>query len=158
MGDGYVPQARSNLGLRNGIARPTRPLGIEAGQVASSLSSSVPGPGTPLSVGSLPNELAGLHFQSGTPTGAGVSPIPHRGMPLSLKARAGLVGGGMFGAINTSMPSSSVRSGAMADDEDENDSLGTRGGSRAKSSSEEAEERRRAREGEEWGMAMEMEL
>ena len=72
-------------------------------------------------------------------------------MPLSLKARAGLVGGGMFGAINTSVPSSSVRSGAMADDEEEDDA------GRGKSSSEEAEERR-GREGEDWGMAMEMEL
>lgn len=57
----------------------------------------------------------------------------------------------MFGAINTSVPSSSVRSGAMADDEEEDDA------GRGKSSSEEAEERR-GREGEDWGMAMEMEL
>jgi hypothetical protein len=126
-----------------------RPVGIDR---HSSFSSAL-GPGTPQSVGSLPNELAGLHFHPGTPTHFGASPIPNRNMPLSLKARAGLVGGGMFGAINTSVPSSSVRSGAMADDEEEEDTAG-----RGKSSSEEADERRKGREGEDWGMAMEMEL
>jgi hypothetical protein len=63
----------------------------------------------------------------------------------------------MFGsAINFAVPSSSVRSGAMADDEEEEELRGTN--NRGKSSSEEAEERRKGREGEEWGMAMEMEL
>jgi len=64
----------------------------------------------------------------------------------------------MFGPINTSVRSSSVRSGAADLPEDEEDvplSGDNRGG---KSSSEEAEERRKGREGEEWGMAMEMEL
>lgn len=80
-------------------------------------------------------------------------------MPMSLKARAGLVGGGMFGAMHTSVPSSSVRSGAMADDEEEDaSSPGMNGLGRGKSSSEEADERRKGREGEDWGMAMEMEL
>lgn len=62
----------------------------------------------------------------------------------------------MFGAINTSVPNSSVRSGVLGDDEDEDDSRVA--GRRGKSSSEEADERRKGREGEEWGMAMEMEL
>jgi len=140
LGDSYAPQGHS-----------ARPVGIHNGRHSSF--SSIPG--TPQSVGSLPNELAGLHFHPGTPSHIGASPIPNRNMPLSLKARAGLVGGGMFGAINTSVPSSSVRSGAMADDEEEDDSSGA---GRGKSSSEEAEERRRGREGEDWGMAMEMEL
>ncbi|ORX38291.1 hypothetical protein BD324DRAFT_620292 [Kockovaella imperatae] len=158
----------------NGIDH-SRPVGINANAKAnghhnrptSSLSSSIPGPGTPQSVGSLPNELAGLHFYpQGTPSSlAGsnaISPIPNRGgAPLSLKSRGG-VGGGMFGPINTAMPSSSVRSGAMADDEEELSSEGRGDGSsprgRGKSSSEEVEERRKNREGEEWGMAMEMEL
>lgn len=65
----------------------------------------------------------------------------------------------MFGAMHTSVPSSSVRSGAMADDEDEDGRSGFGGARRGKSSSEEADERRKGREGEEsWGMAMEMEL
>lgn len=96
------------------------------------------------------------------------------GSSLSLKARTGLVGGGMFGAINTSVRSSSVRSGAIDDDlhEEEEEELdeeaeeallhggggGTTGRSVRTSSSEEAEERRKGREGEEYGMAMEMEL
>lgn len=88
---------------------------------------------------------------------SGVSPIPHRsmGMSPSLKSRTGLVGGGMFGAIHTVRPSSSVRSGAMGDDEDEGVSERE---ARGKSSSEEAEDRRKAGDGEDWGMAMEMEL
>ena len=150
----------------------TRPVGINArpptyAHQTSSLSSSVPGPGTPQSVGSLPSDLAGLHFYpQGTPSsmsilGSGISPIPNRGVPLSLKSRGG-VGGGMFGPINTAMPSSSVRSGAVADDEQEDESGRDDGSSprrRGKSSSEEVEERRKARKGEEeWGMAMEMEL
>ena len=69
----------------------------------------------------------------------------------------------MFGAMNTSVPNSSVRSGALADDEDDEDVGGGSGNGngyvvRGKSSSEEADERRKGREGEEWGMAMEMEL
>jgi hypothetical protein len=85
----------------------------------------------------------------------GVSPIPNRNMPMSV--RASLVGGGMFGAKkHTAVPNSSVRSGALADDEDDEYPLSPVG--RGKSSSEEADERRKGREGEEWGMAMEMEL
>lgn len=72
---------------------------------------------------------------------------------MSLNARSGMIGGGMFGGINTSRPSSSIRSGA--DDDDDVRPVKGKGG---KSSSEEAEERRKGREGEEWGMAMEMEL
>jgi len=143
----------SSLGEPAPRGHNARPVGIGSHTGRHSSFSSALGPGTPQSVGSLPNELAGLHFHPGTPTHS--SPIPNRNMPLSLKARAGLVGGGMFGAINTSVPSSSVRSGAMADDEEEDDSSGV---GRGKSSSEEAEERRRGREGEDWGMAMEMEL
>lgn len=156
MGDGYPAQSRSLSGQNgNGINGHSRPVGIDAAR--SSSFSSAPGPGTPQSVGSLPNELAGLHFQPGTPTSFGMSPIPNRNGPMSLKSRQGLVGGGMFGnSINFAVPSSSVRSGAMADDEEEEELRGTN--SRGKSSSEEAEERRKGREGEEWGMAMEMEL
>lgn len=150
MGDGYPAQPiRSNGHSHSNGNGYAKPVGI--GSVRTSSYSSAPGPGTPQSVGSLPNELAGLHFQPGTPH-MGASPIPNRNMPLSLKARAGLVGGGMFGAMNTSVPNSSVRSGALADDEEEEE------GVRAKSSSEEADERRKGREGEDWGMAMEMEL
>jgi hypothetical protein len=81
-----------------------------------------------------------------------------------------MIGGGMFGnTVNTSIRSSSIRSGAddlpeEEDDEDEDDDYsdlhgnGHGHGHREKSSSEEAEEARKAREGEEWGMAEEMEL
>ena len=72
---------------------------------------------------------------------------------MTLKARAGMIGGGMFGGINTLMPSSSIRSGA-----DDDDDIASNRDNRGKSSSEEVEERRKRREGEDWGMAMEMEL
>lgn len=151
MGDGYAAQPIASNGRSNGQARP---VGI--GSLRTSSYSSNPGPGTPQSVGSLPTELAGLHFQPGTPAAhMGVSPIPNRNMPMSV--RASLVGGGMFGAKkHTAVPNSSVRSGALADDEDDEYPLSPVG--RGKSSSEEADERRKGREGEEWGMAMEMEL
>ena len=182
MGDGYVPPSHGLNGLPS-----TRPVGIA--ERASSISSvtSIPSihsvtsgatasGGSPhagyggigggqrpgggrQSVGSLPSEMASMHF-SGSYTAT--SPIPNRGIPLSLKARAGLVGGGMFGALNTARPSSSVRSGVM-DEEEDDDEIGGREGREErtrdmKSSSEEAEERRKGREGEDWGMAMEMEL
>lgn len=150
------PQAGSlavnSLGIRQN-GHPIRLAGVQANGAASSHSSSMPGPVTPQSVGSLP-DMAGLHFHPGSHH-SGVSPIPNRGIPLSLKARAGMIGGGMFGAINRSVPSSSMRSGADEDDEELLPN-GTTG--RGKSSSEEAEERRKGREGEDWGMAMEMEL
>lgn len=81
--------------------------------------------------------MNGLHFHSGTPTGT--SPIPNRGLPLSLTARATMIGGGMFGQRGASfkLPDSSVRGGA----EEEEDEL--RFNNRGKSSSEEADERRR---------------
>ena len=143
--DSYVPQASppapSSLGIRQNGHHIRRP--------EPTLSSSVPGPIKPQSIGSLP-DMTGLHFHTGITTN-GVSPIPNRGMPLSLTARTGMIGGGMFGSINTVVQSSSIRSGA---DDDDDDLVLNRG----KSSSEEAEERRKAREGEEWGMAMEMEL
>ena len=61
----------------------------------------------------------------------------------------------MFGgAISTSVRSSSIRSGA----DDDEDLPPIRGNGGGQSSSEEAEDRRRGMEGEEWGMAMDMEL
>ena len=166
MGEFAAPRPRA-------VDMAQKPSQTDSSQIpTSSVPSSFAGPGTPQSVGSLPNEMAGLHFQPGAhsiPAIHGTSPIPNRGMPMSLTSRAGLVGGGMFGSfgktLDLSMPSSSVRSGALGDDEDEGHSSGGgRNGSakgsrgRGKSSSEEAEERRKGREGEEWGMAMEMEL
>lgn len=161
VGETYVPHPQSaspafgSLGIRQN-GRPIQPVDMEGNCANSSHSSSVPGPGTPHSIGSLP-DMAGLHFHTGV-TPSGVSPIPNRGMPMSLNARSGMIGGGMFGAINTSVPSSSMRSGADDDDDDEHDIPPKKGGSGGKSSSEEAEDRRKTREGEEWGMAMEMEL
>ena len=73
---------------------------------------------------------------------------------MSLNARVDMIGGGMFGSINTSVPSSSMRSGADDDDDVVPNGLVRRGNDH----SEEADVRRKEREGEEWGMAMEMEL
>ncbi|WVQ79684.1 hypothetical protein IAT38_001784 [Cryptococcus sp. DSM 104549] len=192
-GEPYIPR-QAALGIRSAsttaaspYARPTRPVGIDASRAASSLSSSIPGPATPHSVGSLP-DMAGLNFQSHSLShslsssipNAGLSPIPGRSMPVYM--RTGMVGGGMFGKISVSRaaPSSSVRSGADLEEEEEEDdedtygwgagggvngtSVGVGAGNGVnghaeerrgeKSSSEEVP----GREGEEWGMAMEMEL
>ncbi|GFZ51876.1 hypothetical protein JCM24511_09644 [Saitozyma sp. JCM 24511] len=179
-GEPYIPaQPTSGLGLRNGTngasgangATSIRRTSISpfvngngangsapghSPRLNGSFSSSVPGPGTPHSLGasSLPRQMAELKFgpsaagSSPGMTGAGVSPIPR-------------IGNGMFGQIiNTAVPSSSVRSGVEdlpeeEEDEEEDDwrSRGVRGN--GKSSSEEYEERRKD---EEYGMAMEMEL
>lgn len=114
---------------------------------------------------SLP-DMTGLHFHSGAAGIQSNSPIPNRGgIPLSLQSRAGMIGGGMFGAgVHSTVRSSSVRSGAADDlpeeddDYDEAEDGYEADDPRAKSSSEEADERRRTREGEEYGMAEEMEL
>ncbi|WVQ95176.1 hypothetical protein IAU59_002270 [Kwoniella sp. CBS 9459] len=181
-GEPYIPQSQNGnggLGIRSSVSnghtqpnghaaavgsphlnRSPRPMGINpppaAGRRHSSSFSSIHGPGTPHSIGSLP-DMAGLNFHSGTtPTSHhGMSPIPNRNTPLF---KAGMIGGGMFGAVHTAVPSSSVRSGAADlpedDEEDEEDNWAN---ARGKSSSEEAEGRRG--EGEEWaGMASEMEL
>ncbi|KAL1405781.1 hypothetical protein Q8F55_007455 [Vanrija albida] len=132
--------APSSLGLKaNGHSKP---VGIN-GDRRSSVSSA-PGPGTPHSAGSLP-DMAGLHFYTGT-TPVGTSPLPNRGLPLSLTARAGMIGGGMFGrsATNFKVPDSGLRGGVAEDEEDDDLSFGLGGrAGRAKSSSEEADERRR---------------
>lgn len=169
MGAGEPYPAPNGLGLRT-TGQPLPPQRLHPGMTqrapsfnqhrrASRTPSFSNSPGHP---NSLP-DMAGLHFQSSS--GAGVSPIPNRGIPLSLQSRAGMIGGGMFGkAVNTVVPSSSVRSGAADlpeedDDEDDADDFDDGGDhDRAKGSSEEAEEARKAREGEEWGMAEEMEL
>lgn len=74
-------------------------------------------------------------------------------MPTYMKT--GMVGGGMFGGgmfgVRTQVPSSSVRSGAGVAEEDEEEEV------------KEEEDgwgdiKEDKREGEEWGMAMEMEL
>ncbi|TXT08870.1 hypothetical protein VHUM_02998 [Vanrija humicola] len=130
--------APSSLGLKaNGHSKP---VGINGDGRRSSVSSA-PGPGTPHSAGSLP-DMAGLHFYTGT-TPVGTSPLPNRGLPLSLTARAGMIGGGMFGrnATNFKVPDSGLRGGVAEDDEDDDLSFGL--GGRGKSSSEEADERRR---------------
>lgn len=138
MGTDASPNPNS-LGLENGHSRP---LGIANGGRRTSVSS-VPGPTTPASVGSLP-DVGILNFHAGTtPTGA--SPIPNRGFPLSLGARAAMIGGGMFGGRSVSsfkVPDSSLRGGVAEDDDDD-----LRYGRTGKSSSEEAEERRRDDEG-----------
>ncbi|WVF67600.1 hypothetical protein IAT40_002358 [Kwoniella sp. CBS 6097] len=189
-GEPYIPQNQNGsngigVGIRNGytnghangngnghasagsphLNRSSRPMGINpppsAGRRHSSSISSIHGPGTPHSIGSLP-DMAGLNFHSGTtPTSShhGMSPIPNRSTPLF---KAGMIGGGMFGAVHTAVPSSSVRSGAADlpedDEEDEEDNWANARG-RGKSSSEEAESEARRGEGEEWaGMASEMEL
>jgi hypothetical protein len=131
----------------------SRPMGIaDPGRRVSV--SSVPGPATPHSIGSLP-DMNGLHFHTGsTPTGT--SPLPQRGaLPLSLGARASMIGGGMFGRQSGSfrMPDSSLRGGANEEEDDELEFGGR--GARGKSSSEEADERRRDDEGFQIG---EMEL
>lgn len=125
---------------------------------------------------SLP-DMAGLHFHAASPTPThGASPIPHR-YPFaggtSLQSRTGMIGGGMFGngggGFHTTARSSSVRSGAadLPEEEDEDEDLvktatghGHGHGHREISSSEEAEERRRAgdRDGEEWEMADGMDI
>lgn len=96
--------------------------------------------------------MSHLNVHTGT---IGVSPIPNRGLPMSLTARTGLIGGGMFaGGINHAPAESSLRSGARIS-EDEARAAKKRSG---KSSSEEAEDRRKNLDGEDWGMAMDMEL
>ncbi|ODN90698.1 hypothetical protein L198_06014 [Cryptococcus wingfieldii CBS 7118] len=158
------PRAVPNgLGIRSPptsspYARP-RPMGLSSeSRAPSSLSSSIPGPATPHSIGSLP-DMNGLKFASSlssslTVPGSGMSPIPGRNaMPVYMKT--GMVGGGMFG-VRTQVPSSSVRSGAGVEEEDEEDS------SEDKAREDEAEnwgvKENKEREGEDWGMALEMEL
>ncbi|WWD02135.1 hypothetical protein V865_000173 [Kwoniella europaea PYCC6329] len=181
-GEPYIPanQNGNGLGIRNsysnglgvGSPRTSRPMGIAPAngrKHSSSISSShgVAMPGTPHSIGSLP-DMSGLNFHSasvgagaGTPTSLGMSPIPNR-------FKVGLVGGGMFGNVHTAVPSSSVRSGAADLAEDEEDEEEDWSKVRGKSSSVEADPTRSTgnggtgspAEGEEgWnGMAMEMEL
>jgi hypothetical protein len=144
--------APNSLGLENGQARP---MGINNPGRRTSVSS-VGGPTTPASIGSLP-DVGGLHFHHGsTPTGA--SPLPNRA--LSVNARMRMPGGGMFGpspnggvfaspnggalfgtpgtrATSFRLPDSDIRGGRGGSTEEE-DELG-----RGQSSSEEAEERRR---------------
>ncbi|KAE8541833.1 hypothetical protein D1P53_002006 [Cryptococcus gattii VGV] len=154
----------SGLGIRSPpvsspYARPARPMGISSPRPATSISSSIPGPATPHSMGSLP-DMAALNFSSSLSsslTVPGLSPMPGSvgsvrrgslGMPTYMKT--GMVGGGMFG-VRTQVPSSSVRSGAGVAEEDEEEEV------------KEEEDgwgdiKEDKREGEEWGMAMEMEL
>jgi hypothetical protein len=77
-----------------------------------------------------------------------------------------MIGGGMFGGFHSTARNSSVRSGAadlpdheeeeeLAEHEHDHDIGGER---RGPSSSEEAEERRRGRDGDEFDMAEAMEL
>lgn len=131
------PESLGTSPKPNTLGLKTRPVGINVAGRRSSVSSGLGGPATPASLGSLGADLNGLHFHSGTPTGT--SPIPNRGLPLSLTARATMIGGGMFGQRGASfkLPDSSVRGG----NEDEEDDL--RFNNRGKSSSEEADERRR---------------
>lgn len=157
MGDAYIPQpVRASIGM----AMSAKPLGIAGPTSASlepnssSVSSSQPGPGTPQSIGSMP-DMAGLHFANGTPHNMGVSPIPNRGLPLSVSARQGLPGQGMFGRVVIPPRDSNERGGGT--DEDDVRALIKKG--RGTSSSEEREERRKEREGEDqFGMAQDMEL
>ncbi|RXK35553.1 hypothetical protein M231_07185 [Tremella mesenterica] len=74
------------------------------------------------SVGSLPNAMAGLHFRPyPTPSsGMGYSPVPDRGIPMSLGARAGLIGGGMF-SVREGHKLSSVRSGVRGTGDEKED-------------------------------------
>lgn len=136
----------NTLGL--GLETHSRPVGIADAGRRSSVSSV---PATPASLGSLP-DMSGLHFHTGSTPNTGASPLPNRGgLPLSLGARASMIGGGMFGATRTpsfKVPDSSVRGGLVEDDEDDELQYGR--GVR-KSSSEEAEERRRDDEGFELG-------
>lgn len=143
---GSSPHPHS-LGLKLNGNGHSHPMGIDGPGRRTSVSS-VPGPATPHSIGSLP-DMNGLHFHTGsTPTGT--SPLPNRGLPLSLTARANMIGGGMFSGRSGSfkMPDSSLRGGANEEDEDELEF----GRGRGKSSSEEAEERRREDEGFEIGV------
>ncbi|OWT38170.1 hypothetical protein C362_04036 [Cryptococcus neoformans Bt1] len=154
----------SGLGIRSPptsspYARPARPMGISSPRPATSISSSIPGPATPHSIGSLP-DMAGLNFSSSLSsslTVPGLSPMPGSigsvrrgslGMPTYMKT--GMVGGGMFG-VRTQVPSSSVRSGAGVAEEDEEE-----GAKEEEDGWGDIKEDKR--EGEEWGMAMEMEL
>nr|XP_019044942.1 hypothetical protein I302_06858 [Kwoniella bestiolae CBS 10118]OCF23872.1 hypothetical protein I302_06858 [Kwoniella bestiolae CBS 10118] len=177
-GEPYIPANQSGLGIRNSFSngnvnnvespRTSRPMGIvpttngrqHSSSISSALGAGVNMPGTPHSIGSLP-DMSGLNFHSaGTPTSLGMSPIPPR-------FKAGLVGGGMFGNVHTAVPSSSVRSGAadLPEDEEE-DEQDDWANVRGKSSSVEAESYPRGKNGgspgggeEGWnGMAMEMEL
>lgn len=161
MGDAYIPQpVHSSIGM----AMSARPVGISGPPTSaslepnsSSLSSSVPGPGTPQSIGSLP-DMATLNFANGTPQHQhmGVSPIPNRGPMLSATAssRTAMPGQGMFGRVVIAPRDSNERGGG---DEEEERFLFKKG--RGKSSSEEREERRKEREGEDqFGMAQDMEL
>jgi hypothetical protein len=132
---------------------PTHGLGLGLGLhplPTPSLSSSGPSASTPQSVGSLP-DMARLNFATSPQNGP--SPLPHRGMaPLSLTARAGMIGGGMFNA-QLGMRNSSMRSGAADEDEEDDEDDGRR----EKSSSEEMEERRKPTQADEY-VAGHMEL
>lgn len=129
----------NGLGFKPNGNSHTRAMGInDPGRRNSSISSG-PGPTTPHSLGSLP-DMNGLHFHGSTPTGT--SPIPNRGGMLSLTARASMIGGGMFGSRSGfKVPDSGLRGGVAEDDEDDLE-YGL-GGHRGKSSSEEADARRR---------------
>ncbi|CAK9785374.1 uncharacterized protein COLE_06696 [Cutaneotrichosporon oleaginosum] len=154
MGHDASPHPNS-LGLENSH---TSPMGISNPGRRTSVSS-VGGPTTPASVGSLP-DVGGLHFHpASTPTGA--SPIPNRA--LSLNARMRMPGGGMFGGPSGGAVFGSSSGGGLFGTPGtratsfrlpDSDVRGGRGGSagdaeepgRAQSSSEEADERRRDEE------------
>ncbi|WVN86261.1 uncharacterized protein L203_101423 [Cryptococcus depauperatus CBS 7841] len=110
------PVIRSPPSSSSPYARHARPLHIAESKGTPSLSSSIPGPATPHSVGSLP-DMANLKFSSSftVPAGAAISPVPGRGVPLYMKT--GMVGGGMFG-VQTRVRDSSMRSGAVEEEED----------------------------------------
>ncbi|WWC90466.1 uncharacterized protein L201_005402 [Kwoniella dendrophila CBS 6074] len=197
-GEPYIPANANGLGIRNGYtngnghvhgvgspqlprSNSSRPMGISSppnsanGRRYSSSTNYGQMPGTPHSIGSLP-DMSGLNFHSGTTPGSlGMSPIPNRSTPLFSKV--GLIGGGMFGNkhTHTAVPSSSVRSGAedLPEDVEEFEEEEEESWSqiRGKSSSEEVDGLRSNNssgnrtgspgegEGEVWnGMAMEMEL
>nr|XP_018261725.1 uncharacterized protein I303_06168 [Kwoniella dejecticola CBS 10117]OBR83883.1 hypothetical protein I303_06168 [Kwoniella dejecticola CBS 10117] len=152
--NGHVNGNSNGVGV--GSPRTSKPMGISQDR---RLSNGVNGnhmPGTPHSIGSLP-DMSGLNFHSGTPSSLGMSPIPSRGTRL--------VGSGIFGNVHsTAVPSSSVRSGAadLPEEEDEDDVENDWSNVRGKSSSAEPVKRNGSPgegEAEGWnGMAMEMEL
>lgn len=129
-----VPQPRQSSGGALGLnAISPVPVGIVK---ARSPSYASPPPGavgigthSPQSVGSLPGAMATLNFRHNSFSSAAghvahrptsYSPIPDRGVPLSLGARAGLIGGGMF-SVRENQKTSSVRSGVARAGSDERD-------------------------------------
>lgn len=156
MGPDASPHSNS-LGLESSHARP---MGINNNGRRTSVSS-VAGPTTPASVGSLP-DVGGLHFHAGSTPTTGASPLPNRALSLNARMRmpgggmfgpstnggvfANSSGGGLFGSLGTRsatsfrLPDSDVRGGRGGSTEEEDEP------GRRQSSSEEAEERRRDEE------------